>query len=198
MYGCLKTALRKSKRIFLLCAVLASPGLVRAMDAELSYVPQSQTLTIDIINPPSERIFEFLDVGMRTEITYEVRTYSQKLPALRLFRKKSEGRMISSFISEEVYTTEARYDPLRKGYRISADGGQSRFVAKADFLNVFLTRKDIPLTLKEGENRYFLVRVRLRLLKLVPPLTILDGFIPETNLHTAWKRLSIDTGEGAP
>ncbi|HOV63521.1 MAG TPA: hypothetical protein PLG43_06540 [Spirochaetia bacterium] len=194
--------MKRSERILLVCTFLVSfAGMTGAMDLSLSFTDANETpaLTIRIIDPPVDRIFEYLDAGMRTELSIEVRIYEQEIRVPRFFKRRQGTKrgMISRLIAETMYVSEARYDPLQKGYLVSFDGETPLLVTEDELKDVLLCRSDIPFACAEGENRYALVRARLRLFKLVPPLTILDNFLPDTNLRTPWKRIPEEASEAS-
>jgi hypothetical protein len=179
--------LRKRDAItFIILALL--PSAICAQTTEQSFQMNGGRLhaSISVSDPPSQRIIESLRDGLESEVRYVVRVYEHTGGFLGFFGDRVVG--------EYAETYRAKWDEFSGDFILSADGRPIRRTISAQtFLaELFnLTNVDTGIRLNNSDRYYVLSDVKIQIVKLVPPLTMIAPFLTRRQLSTLWVKTEL-------
>lgn len=191
----LKTNLRRSStklRVTFLVLTLLSPAvsLFSQQLVDASLVDDS-TVQVAMDYTYAEQVLSSIASGYVSEIRYVIRVYQK-------------NRLFGGFYPDEVVFRDeviksARLDPLDKFYLITVDDSMEfRYADVFEFVDAFFSVHDTPIRCPEGENKsryYVAVKVTLRCVRKVPPVTVLNLFFDPYEYESEWVRLPLADAE---
>lgn len=178
--------MRKLKGILILSFILV-PVTVSAQSTNQSFsvVGGQLTATIAVSDPPAQRIINSLRDGLESEVQYNVRVYQPSGGLLGIFGDRLVG--------EYHRTYQARWDEFSGEFIVNADSKtvQKTISARNFVSGLFsLAKADTGIRLAPG-TYYVLSDVRIQIVKLVPPLTMIAPFLTQRQLDTSWVKTEI-------
>ncbi len=161
------------------------------LQAELAVreTPEEAILFIKITDPPEQQILESLHNGTRSEILYHIKVYAETSGLASFLPDK--------LLAEYKILREASIQKYDGSYLISDGSRQDTFLDERLFLESFLNLRDFRIPSgrfreqDENDTVYILVRVTLSTIKLIPPMTILKFFLPESRMTSPWTRKTL-------
>ena len=181
-----RTSLRKLRGTLILLFILV-PMAVAAQSTIQSFAVLGGELkaTIAVDNPPSQRVINSLRDGLESEVQYNVRVYQASGGLLGLFGDR--------LIGEYHRTYQARWDEFSGDFIVDADSKtvQKTISAQNFVAGLFsLSNVDTGIHLPPG-TYYVLSDVRIQIVKLVPPLTMIAPFLAQRQLETSWVKTEV-------
>lgn|GEM_PF-2111546 len=195
MPRCLKTALKRSRRLaYLLSLIFVTAVPAAAQEANLRLVssPDRLAVQVGLTGYDGADVISAVDSGMRSRITI----------VLRLYQKSGgvTGILGDRLVQEQREQFEARYDPFSRDYVISSETREQRFRRRGEFLQSFFSPPPMVFhQLPDGSQSsgYVLAQVRLEPMKVAPALRLLRFLLPHLTVVTPWKRLELaESGTG--
>lgn len=158
-------------------------GSVSAQTTDESFVVQQGELhaSIAVSHPPGDRVVAALRDGLESEIQYNVRVYRRTGGLLGILGDKLIGEFQTSY--------QARWDEFSGDFVINKDGRTvRRSRSTTRFLSEFfhLVGADTGIHLKPPERYYVLSNVRIQIVRLVPPLTMISPLLLNREIDTPW------------
>lgn len=184
---CSRTSLRKHSTLALLL-FLIFPGALFAQSTKQSFELNAGHLraTISVSNPPATRIIDSLHDGLESEIQYNVRVYERTGGLLGILGDKLVGDF------ERTY--RATWDEFGSEFVVTRKGSAKKRIKSANaFLSAFfhLHGARTGIRLKPPHHYYVLSSVRIQIVKLVPPLTMISPFLSHREIDTPWVKTEI-------
>jgi hypothetical protein len=142
--------------------------------------------SIEVSDPPAERIIRSVRDGLESEVQYNVRVYEYVGGFLGFFGDK--------LVDEYQRSYRARWDEFSGDFVLTSNGGSPFRTASArTFLTALFTlpNVDTGIRLKQGKQYYVLSDVRIQIVKLVPPLTMIAPFLAQRQMNTQWVKTEI-------
>ncbi len=166
----------------------AVPSFAQRVEIDMFPLIIRSTLHMDIslINIPESEIESSLREGFRSEIRYNIKIYRENNGPFSFLGDK--------LIMEANPGSEAGWDVFQKSYYIRNDGGEeATFRSRDNFFHNFSRLIDFSLELKlePGREYYILTNVQISPVKLTPPLTIIEFFLPQKRKTAPWHRASL-------
>ncbi len=181
-----RTSLRKLKGILILSFILVPmAAAAQSTNQSFSVVDGQLRATINVSNPPSRRIINSLRDGLESEVQYNVRVYQPSGGILGIFGDR--------LIGEYHRTYQARWDEFSGDFIVNADSQtvQKTISAQTFVSGLFsLANAHTGIRLSPG-TYYVLSEVRIQIVKLVPPLTMIAPFLSQRQLDTSWVKTEI-------
>lgn len=142
------------------------------------------SVSLFLIGSPEHLVMDSLYKGTRSEIQFQIRFYRTK--------KGLSGILMDTLLEEVIIIQEAKREEYSNQFILSRTGETRAFTKAEEFIASFMKLTDFPVPseyLREGI--YLLARIKLCTIKLLPPLTILNLFLPETRITTPWTRYAL-------
>ena len=182
-----RTSLRKRNAIILVVLTLL-PTAICAQTTEQSFQMSGGRLhaSITVSDPPSERIIGSLRDGLESEVRYDVRVYEHTGGFLGFFGDRVVG--------EYSQTYRAKWDEFSGYFILNAEGRPTRRTISAQsFLTELfkLSNVDTGIRLERNDRYYVLSDVRIQIVRLVPPLTMIAPFLSRRQINTDWAKTEI-------
>ena len=181
----------ETKQLFLGISFLLLGGLLYPLETDIK-VTESENgtlVSLFLIDSPEHLVMDSLYKGTRSEIQFQIRFYRIK--------KGISGIFMDTLLEEIILIQEARMEEYNDQFIIAQAGETRAYTREEDLLDSFMKLTDFPVPAEYlGEDIYILARIKLCTIKLLPPLTILNLFLPETRITTPWTRFALweDTG----
>lgn len=180
--------MRKPKKIFFLLLLLTPFGVWAQPTSQIFSVHDGHLwASIDVSNPPRQRIIESMREGLESEVQFNLRVY-----------ERNKG--LFSFLGDKLVADwrrvrRARWDEFSGEFLITtAAGGSRQMRAAPSFLSTLFHLKtvDTGIRLASGHNYYVLSNVQIQIVRLVPPLTMIALFLPHRQIDTPWVETEIE------
>jgi hypothetical protein len=172
--------------LLLLVAPLATAN-AQTTDESFALTTGELHASIVVSDPPGERVVASLHEGLESEIQYNVRVYQRTGGLLGILGDKLIGEFQRSY--------RARWDEFGRDFVISEDGRTVlRTRTASEFLSEFfhLARADTGIRLKPPDSYYVLSNVRIQIVRLVPPLTMISPFLTNREIDTPWVKTEMN------
>ena len=172
----LKTGSKKNKFLLIFLAVSFRAA---ALDAEFIVKPgpDSAEISAKVEKIDVSQLARTLTDGLRCGISFEFQIYEERTA------------IADSFVLEYAFHREGKWDPFSQSYLISESDGYLRLVqGLGEFMDYFLTLKNYNIIFekKPDSQYYILCRVKVEIIKLVPPFQILAPGMNSNFPATTW------------